>query len=491
MTKYFMSLLFVLTMTVSGCTQLSPEMEVIHDAAEALGGVEAVRDATTLVVEGSGTNYRLGQNRTPDAPLPTAVVESLRAEVDLENHRMRVEVSSANFAGIIGTAVRALDGALAFNVGGNGEARRVSSVAASERRDNYYHHPLTLLHAALAEDEGMAATVSNLRQESGQNVVDVATADGSQLTLHVDAETMLPAVIASGAYNSNLGDVTIATAFADYAEAGGLMLPQDRSVTIDDLPMTDLRVVPTVNLEIGDLAAPAEVASSGEPEPPSANVTVEELATGVWFLTGQSHHSVLVDFPEYTVLVEAPQHDPRAIAVIEQARELVPDKPLRYLVNTHHHFDHSGGVRAAVAEGLTLITHETNRELFEELVARPHTIVADHLAQNPAELMFEAVTGDEPLELGEGRRTMQIFRVGDNAHSDGMLAVYLPRERLLIQSDMYIPGLGGVWAENAAVLLQSIQDKGLRINSLVPMHGGVADLSQLEEYVEAAEVAAN
>ena len=491
MTRRYVSVLFVLSAAISGCTQLSPELEVVHDAAEALGGVEAVRSATTMVMEGSGSNYRLGQNRTPDAPLPTAEVESYRLEVDLENHRSRVEIVSANFAGNMGTAVRALDGSVAFDVAGSGDARRVGSSAASDRRADYYHHPLTLLQAALAEDEGMAATVSNLRQESGQNLVDITTADGSQLTLHIDEQTGRPLMITSRSYNTNLGDVTIATTFADFMDVGGFMLPGERSQRIDDFPSSELTVTHVVNSEIGDLAAPAEVASASEPDPPSANVTVEELASGVWLLAGQSHHSVLVDFPEYTALVEAPQNDTRTRAVIERARELVPDKPLRYLVNTHHHFDHSGGVRAAVAEGLTVITHETNRELFEELVARPHTTVADYLAQNPAVLTLETVSGDEPYQLGEGNRVMQIYRVGDNPHSDGMLAAYLPGEQILIQADMYIPGVGGPFATTAAVLLESIRDRGLRVSRLVPMHGEVVPLSQLEEAVAAAGVTTN
>ena len=283
----------------------------------------------------------------------------------------------------------------------------------------------------------------------------------------------------------------IATSFSDYAAAGELTLPQQRSQGRDTFPISDLRVMHTVNGETGDLTAPEDVASADEPGPRPANVEVEELASGVWFLAGQSHHSVLVDFPEYTVLVEAPQNDTRTLAVIEQARELVPDKPLRYVINTHHHFDHSGGLRAAVSEGLTVITHETNRSLFEDLVARQHTIVADRLAQNPAELMLETVTGDEVYELKGGTRIMELYRIGDNPHNDGMLAVYLPGEQILIQADMYIPGVGGEFATAAAVLLQSIRDRELRVSRLVPIHGAVAPLDELEQAVRDAEAEAN
>ena len=474
--------LFAVLVAVSGCGQLSPEMQLIHDVADAHGGVGAVEEVATLRIEGSGNNFRLGQNRTPDTDLPTAAVESYTLEVDLRTHRIRTEIASANFSGNVNTAVTAMDADVAFNVGPNG-AQRQGARVARERHADFYHHPLTLLQAALGE-EGMAATLTNLRQDMGHEMVDITTVDGSELTLHVDSQSGRVAAITSMAYNTNLGDVEMATAFGDYADADGLMLPQVITRTIDGLPASSLRVSHAVNGDIGDLAAPADVASAPEPGPPTANVVEEVLADGVWLLAGQSHHSVLIELDEYAVLVEAPQHDTRTLAAIARARELVADKPLQYLVNTHHHFDHSGGIRAAVAEGLTVITHETNRALFEELVSRPHTIVADHLAQQPAALTLEGVAGDDVYELGEGRRTVQIFRMGDNPHADGTLLVYLPAERMLVQSDLFIPGIGGPFAETAAVLLQTIRDRNLRVDRLVPIHGGVLPLSDLEEAVE-------
>ena len=149
----------------------------------------------------------------------------------------------------------------------------------------------------------------------------------------------------------------------------------------------------TVDADAGDLAAPAAAASApAVAGPPPANVAAEELAPGVWFLGGQSHHSVLVEFTDHLTLIEAPQNDVRALAVIAKARELRPNKPLTQLVMSHHHFDHSGGVRAAISEGLTVITHKASAALIEDMAKRPHTIVPDALAKNPKPATVERWT---------------------------------------------------------------------------------------------------
>jgi glyoxylase-like metal-dependent hydrolase (beta-lactamase superfamily II) len=470
----------ILTLAVFGCTQRPPEMQAVFDAAEAMGGAEAVQNVQALTMQGSGTTYRLGQNVNPEGDLPESQVQSFKREYDLANDRMRTEITSANFLGAMVTQVSALDRDVAFNVGGDGTPQRVGSAAVQERQAEYYHHPVTLLQAALGGEEGAEGSVSNLRQEMGHNVVDVTTPEGIQLALHLDPTNNLPVMITSRGYNTNLGDVTLSTSFSEYMDSGGVQLPQVISQKIDDFPAADLRVTHSVGT-IGDLAAPAAVASAEEPGTPQANVTVEELAPGVWRLAGQSHHSVLVEFPSYGVLVEAPQNDTRTLAVIARARETLPEgKPLQYLVNTHHHFDHSGGLRAAVAEGLTIITHEINRPLYEELVKRPHTLTADRLAGNPAELKLQTVTGDEKFELRDGNRVMEVYRIRNDAHNDGMLMVYLPQSRILIEADTYTPPRGGPTAEN---LLQEIKERGLRVDRIAPIHGDVVPLSELQKTV--------
>src|SRR5206468_3617408 len=165
-------------------------------------------------------------------------------------------------------------------------------------------------------------------------------------------------------------------------DVSGLKLPAHLTTKTDKYTTADIRVAKqTVEGEPGDLSAPAAAASAPPiAAPPPANVTAEEVAKGIWFLAGQSHHSVLVEFADHLLLIEAPQNDTRALAVIAKAKEVRPGKPLTQVVNTHHHFDHSGGVRAAVSEGLTVIAQKANAALFQQAIGRAHTIVPDALA---------------------------------------------------------------------------------------------------------------
>src|SRR5919201_1741912 len=195
------------------------------------------------------------------------------------------------------------------------------------------------------------------------------------------------------------GDVAVETTFSDYQDVAGLKLPSRLTTKTDKYTTADIRVSrQTVDADVGNLAAPAAAVSAAPiAGPPPATVTAEELSKGIWLLAGQSHHSVLVEFADHLTLIEAPQNDTRALAVIAKARELRPDKPLTQVVNTHHHFDHSGGIRAAVSEGLAVVTHKGNVAFFQNAVARAHTHAPDALAKNPKPIKIETV--DEVMHL--------------------------------------------------------------------------------------------
>ena len=489
MIRDWLPILIASTLMLLGCSPLSPEIQVIHDAGDAMGGVDHVLETENIVLQGSGRQYRLGQNQDPDDELPYWEVEDYVRKINphtprwnLTNRRTSTFLTGnpafgqeQNFG---------LDGDVAYNIGTDGAARRAAAGVARDRLTEHYHHPLTLTCLALAE----GSIVSNLRQEGDQDVLDITSAVGDTYTMYIEISTKLPNRIVSMAYNTNLGDVTLTTEFDDYQETSGLggfqtrlTLPRRISSRIDGWPMWDLRVEAQVNQQIGDVSAPEEARSVPAPEF-QANVRIEEVTDGVWLLGGQSHHSVLIEFADYLALFEAPQNDTRALAVIEQARNLRPDKTLQYLINSHHHFDHSGGVRAAVSEGLTIITHEDNADFFRDLVVRPHTIQQDALTRFPNELTLELVTGDAVYELSDGSNALQLVRILDDAHSSSILMGYLPRERLMIEADAFSPNSRA--APFAANLLKNVRGLDWRVDRIVPIHGGVSEFATLEETVE-------
>ena len=485
--KRYLSLAMLAVVTLLGCARTG--QDVIGDAAEAMGGADAVAAASTLVMEGTGTTYRLAQNPFPGSDLPIYEIHSYRKEIDLENHRWRAgQVRTGRFTTGFPVdrqpLIQAVDGVVAFDVPANGTPRRLPAQTGRDRHAELYHHPLVVLKAAL--QEAPEATVGPLREEEGYEVVDVTLAGGPRLTLRVDAATGLLARVESTAHNPYFGDVVIATSFSEWEQSGGLLLPSTISQKLDRYTNGDFSLSSEVNAEIQDLSAPADVASSPDPVPPPLEITSEELAPGVWFL-GPGYNSVLIEFPSYTAIVEASQNDGRALAVIQKARELVPDKPLQYVINTHFHSDHSGGIRAAVAEGLTVITHEIHRAFFEELVTRPHTLIPDHLANNPRPLQIETVSGDGPYELTDGDRTIEIYRLQDDIHADGMLMVYLPRERILMEGDPFSPSARA--HPMAANFLAQVRALGLGVDRVAPIHGRVVPFSEVVRTVREATAA--
>ncbi len=467
----------------SACARPTPEQQIVLDAAAALGGADAIRAVTTLVLEGEGMNGNLGQDMTPEATGQMFKVTDYRRVIDVAGGRWRLEQTrTPNFAFFQGPApqrqIQGLDGDVGYNIAPNGTATRVSVPVTTDRQAERYYHPVTILRAALDP----AAKLANSRTQGNEAVVDITTPEGFTLTLAIDGTTKLPTRVVTMRYHVNLGDVAVETRFADYEPIGGLQLPTRLTTRVDAYTTADIRLTrQVVNGEIGDLGAPAAAASAPElPGAPPATVTVEELAPGIWLLAGQSHHSVVAEFSDHLMLIEAPQNETRTLAVIERARQLSPDKPLTRVVNSHHHFDHSGGIRAAVSEGLTVIAHKASAAFFQAVVERTHSLVPDALARNPRPLKLEPV--DEELVIRDRTRTVHLYHIAGSPHADTLLMAYFPAERLLVEADVFTPGAAA--SPYAANLLENIEKRKLRVERIVPLHGKVVPFGELVKTVK-------
>ena len=480
--------LFAAALILAGCSSTPPEQAAVNGAATAIGGAEKILAVNTLVIEGTGENGNLGQSTTPDALNVLKVNESKRS-FDFAGGRQRLEQTRIATFGAPNPQPQkqnlGLDGDVAYNVAANGTVTRAAAQVAKDRRMEMYHHPIGALRAAL----GQGAQLANPRKEGNDDAVDVTTSQGDKFTLFVDSGTKLPSKVVSMTSNNTnwpLGDVAIETVFANYTDVDGLKLPGKITSKTDKFTTADIQVSKnTVNGDAGNLAAPDTAKSAPAPDLPAPMVTSQEIAKGIWYLAGQSHHSVLVEFADYLALVEAPQNEVRTGAVLAKVKELRPDKPLKYVVNTHHHFDHSGGVRRALAEeGVTLITHAGNKAFFEEVAKRPSTMYPDTLSKAPKTPTIEGVTGK--FELKDATRTVEIHNI-PNLHSETMLIVYFPAERLLVEADLYNPPAAPPAANApppafpfAPAVVQTVQKLGLKVDRIVPIHGPIVPYRNLE-----------
>jgi glyoxylase-like metal-dependent hydrolase (beta-lactamase superfamily II) len=207
-------------------------------------------------------------------------------------------------------------------------------------------------------------------------------------------------------------------------------------------------------------------------------VETTKLAEGVWLLGGASHNSVAVEFSNYVAVVEAPLDEKRSLAVIAEITRLVPDKPIRFVVNTHQHFDHLGGIRTYLHIGATTITHWKNWDFYNRDVLNydKRTVEPDMVTLwPPTELAegYQYETVRQNYVLSDDKRNMNIYYVQPLQHAEGMLMAYLPAERFLIEADLFNTHEPPPTTPTPAMttLMNNVKTLKLEPSQIVPIHG--------------------
>jgi glyoxylase-like metal-dependent hydrolase (beta-lactamase superfamily II) len=245
-------------------------------------------------------------------------------------------------------------------------------------------------------------------------------------------------------------------------------LPKRLITTLDRWVEYDVGVMKnTLDADLSALRAPNAVRQPAMPPTPAPQtVTVTPVAKGIWFLTGGAIPNLVVEFADHVAIVEAGS-EARFRAVLAKAGELVPNKPVTQLVLSHHHFDHTGGLRAAVAEGLTVFAHRVNEAWFRDAARRRHSIEPDALSRSKRDLRLERV--EDSRTLRDDTMEMTLYHLVGSTHGDGILAVYFPRERLYAEADVWNPG--AQIQPHVRSLMDDIRRRGLQIERIVPLHG--------------------
>jgi glyoxylase-like metal-dependent hydrolase (beta-lactamase superfamily II) len=206
-----------------------------------------------------------------------------------------------------------------------------------------------------------------------------------------------------------------------------------------------------------------------------APVTDEDLGGGAWLITG-GYGAVVVNFKDSIAIVEGPSNEARGDAIIAEAKKLVPGKPIKYIINTHAHFDHSAGLRPFVAEGATIVTSQGNKGYFEHIMQNPHTIVPDKLWMMTPHPKVKVEYVGESKKMTGGDNEIDLYHVDGSMHNDAMLMVYLPKQKVLIEADEFnvlnpIPTAPVATPNQYQVnLLANIDRLKLNVDRIIPIH---------------------
>jgi glyoxylase-like metal-dependent hydrolase (beta-lactamase superfamily II) len=465
-------LLAVMVLVVPLVTAAQDARATLEGAARALGAT----GLKSIEIKGSGTSFALGQSHVPGAPWPRFNLTSFTRTVNYETASMRDDLVRTQGEdpprGGGQQPVRGeqrqtflVSGDHAWNI--TTEAAIPAPIALAERQMQLWLTPHGVVRAAMASGatvQGRTVSFAVPRRFTAK-----AFLDSSGLVERVEAVLAHPVA----------GDLPVQVAYSDYQDFGGVKFPSRIRQWAGGFPTLDLTITGVRPNAAADIETPPAVrGATGF----YARVANQMVADGVWYITGGSHHSVAIEMSDHVVVVEGPLNDERALAVIAEVRSLVPTKPIRYVVNSHHHYDHSGGLRAFAGEGATIITHESNRAFFERTLATGATIERDHLARSGRTATVEGVR--ERRVLTDGTRVLEIHHIAGNLHHDGLLLVYLPRQKLLIEADAFTPGPAqapppGPANPFSVNLADNVTRLGLAVDQILPLHGRIVPFSEL------------
>jgi len=466
----------------------SPGAQDARSVVDSLARTLGAANVRSLQYSGSGSVYGFGQSYEPGGPWVKFDLRTYTFVGDYERQASREEQvrtyldppergGTAVFIGEL-RQTAFLNGDVAWNAAPDGGAVP-APLALEARQFQLLISPHGFVRAAMAAAPTVATRTIDGRRLT---VVSFMWKGKFRVNGYVNGQNLLERV-ETWMPEPLLGDMLVENVFSEYRDVAGMKFPgrivqRQGGFPVLDVAVGDVQPNVTAALDVPEGAR--------RPAPPVARVETVKVADGVWLLVASvGPNSLAVEFSDYVAVVEAPFSEERSLAVIGEVTKLVPAKPIRYLINTHHHFDHSSGIRPFVADGVTIITHRINTDFYNRVLRLPRTLSPDRLSANPRPPRFETLT--DKYVLSDGNRSLELHRLEGNTHNPGLLLVYLPKERLLHQADAFTapppgaplpPAMNMVNARNLN-LAANIDRLRLQVDRITAAHGRVMPIGDL------------
>jgi len=448
----------------------------IANAQKALGDVKSITysgSAKDVAFQQCGSNAADMMCRGTHDPMRP--INNYVRVIDLTSPASRATGATNNPAG--GGATQPIPGT--FFQGITAQQADVSQPWANSVE--FYITPWGFLKGAAANN----ATVSK-KKVAGTNytvltwspTVKAASGKSYSINGYIDDKNMVDRV-ETWLGDNIMGDMHILAVYSGWKDFGGVMAPTKIVQTRGEWPYFEVNVTaakgnpPDVATLVPAPAPAAGRGGGGGRAPAPLVVTSEKLGDGLYRLTTGpgSYDSVIVEFKDYIMMLEAGQSIARGEAYIAETKKLIPNKPIRYVMNTHPHADHTGGLPALVEEGAIIITQKNNEEFLEKALNTPRTLLDDSLAKNPKKAKFETVA--EKKVYSDGTRTVEFYHIPPAPHSNGLIIAYIPKEKVLFQGDFSV-NAGEPKKEHVKALVPVLEKLNLDFDRYINVHTSAA-----------------
>lgn len=473
-------------------------IDLLYKSAEALGGVEVIKNIKTLKLYGYAQYAYMwgGGNISSAVEAPQKLIAANELQrvwnFDTQAFQMKERRNMLfPFAAKFGHAFIPLDqilvGKIAYNKLPDGSFERVGEFIEDPltvdgrrgRRLWSLTNPVALLHALL----NGKATADKVRYCGDIIEFDIKTQELDELVLGIEATSKVPQFVSWNTPQTNLGEVNFKTTFTGYMPFSGIQLPMGYTSKIDFRDIIYFRMFVDgykINEKTDDLTPPKDIMQAVVSDmQPVVPLSVEKEDEGVWRIGGIGGTTV-IEFADHLCVFELYWSGQQAKAVIDKANTLVPNKKVRSLIISHHHFDHTGGFRAAVAAGLKIYANRENEGILREMAQRKTPHFKDVLA-NDAPRNFEFIAVDEHLRLQDSMTTVDIYRVISNNHMADAVFAYIPEKELFMDSDIATAAYDWqLWPDS---YMDNLEHYGLKVKKVSTVHERVMTHEEILKYI--------